>query len=156
MDFYLAGREMFSDEGREQTWPIALNYFYENYLIGSGIDCWHHFSHGNAGLENLHNVFLEFLLNQGIIGLLLLVFTLFSGFNRAKKEDRFFIIMLFLVTAIPLSFQNGVIAVNFWRFVIINRLALNYSIQSEDGIVSLFKNTNYKYDKRHIKKVLIS
>ena len=138
-DLYLAGRDMLSDEGREQAWPVALYFFYDNFFVGCGIDSWHHLSHGNAALNNLHNVCLEFLLNQGVVGLILLIHMVLFGYSRAKKRDRFLLFMLFLVTALPLSFQNGVVAVNFWRFVIINRLALNYSIQSKDGIVALFK-----------------
>ena len=139
-DLYLAGRDMLSDEGREQAWPLALHFFYDNFIVGCGIDSWHHLSHGNAALKNLHNVFLEFLLNQGIVGLILILHIVLFGYNRAKKRDRFLLYMLLLVTALPLSFQNGVVAVNFWRFVIINRLALNYSIQSKDGLVALFKS----------------
>lgn len=138
-ELYLAGRDMLSDEGREQTWSLALHFFYDNFLVGYGIDSWHHLSHGRATLGNLHNVFLEFLLNQGIIGIILLAHVVLYGYNRAKKRDRFLLFMIFLVTVLPLSFQNGVVAVNFWRFVIINRLALNYSIQSKYGIVALFK-----------------
>lgn len=139
MDLYLAGRDMFGDESRQEAWPMAFRFFYDNFLLGSGIDCWHHLSRGYNTMNNLHNVFLEFLLNQGIIGAILLFFTLFYGCSRVKRTDRFFLIMLFLVTAIPISFQNGVIAVNFWRFIIINRLALNYSIYSKNGIRALFK-----------------
>lgn len=140
-DLYLAGRDMLSDEGREQAWPLALHFFYDNILVGCGIDSWHHLSHGNATLSNLHNVFLEFLLNQGIVGLILLMHMVLFGYSRAKKRDRFLLVMVFLVTALPLSFQNGVVAVNFWRFIIINRIALNYSIQSKEGINALFKET---------------
>jgi len=139
MDLYLAGRDMFGDEGREEAWALAFRFFYDNFFLGGGIDCWHHMSRGYNTMNNLHNVFLEFLLNQGVIGALLLVLTLFYGCSKVKKTDRFFLIMLFLVTAIPISFQNGVVAVNFWRFVIINRLAMNYSIRSKEGICALFK-----------------
>lgn len=142
-ELYLGGRELLSDDAREIAWPLAMQFFYDNFLVGCGIDAWHHLSKGHAVvniMNNLHNVFLEFLLNQGIIGSVFLVYTLLYGYGKTKKTDRFFLIILFLVTAIPLCFQNGVIAVNFWRFIIIYRLALNYSIQSKEGITYLFES----------------
>lgn len=151
-DAYLAGREMLHDEGREQAWPLAIRFFKENFLLGSGIDAWHHLSHNAAALNNLHNVFLEFLVNQGFVGLLLLAHTLFWGFRKAKKADRFFLLFLLFVTAFLISFQNGVIAVNFWRFIIINRLALNYSIYSEEGITALFITNKIICQENVVKK----
>ncbi len=142
MDLYLAGRELMADEGREEAWPMALRLVSENFLLGRGIDSWHMLSKGSGALNNLHNVFLEFFLNQGIVGMFLLLHIVMYGWKKSKKADHFFLIMLLLVTALPLSFQNGVIAVNFWRFIIINRLALNYSIYSEKGLVELFKSNN--------------
>lgn len=141
MDLFLAGRDLMVDEGRERAWLMALRFVGGSLLLGYGVDSWHFLSRGAGPLINLHNVFLEFFLNQGLIGLILLVYTVLYGFNRAKKDDKLFLIMLLLVTAIPLCFQNGVVAVNFWRFIIINRIALNYSIQSKEGINALFKET---------------
>ena len=156
MDLYLAGREMFGDDGREQAWALAFKYAGENFFFGCGADAWHNLTLGRAALNNLHNVLLEFFLNQGVVGFCLLAYTLFGGYTKSKRADRPLLMMIFLVTAIPLCFQNGVIAVNFWRLIIINRLALNYSILSEDGLAALFKKINYKNDKRNFKKSLIS
>lgn len=137
IEFYLAGREMFSDPSREQSWTLAFNVFYDNFLFGCGLDSWINISHERF-LKYLHNIFLEFALNQGLIGLLLLLHIFIYGCNRAKKTDYLFLLMILLVTTIPICFQNGLNAVNFWRFIIINRLALNYSIYSDKGLVSLF------------------
>lgn len=151
IEFYLAGREMFSDPSREQSWLLALNAFYDNFLFGCGLDSWINISQGRL-LKDLHNVFLEFALNQGLVGLLFLLHIFIYGCNRAKKNDYLFLLMILLVTTIPICFQNGLNAVNFWRFIIINRLALNYSIYSEKGLVSLL-TINQRYQRSNKCKV---
>ena len=54
----------------------------------------------------------------------------FSGFKYANDSDKKLIISFLIITAFPLMFQNGYIASNFWRFIIVNRLFINYSIHT--------------------------
>lgn len=138
-NLYLGTRQMFEDAGRTDAWGYATSKILENPIFGCGIGSWQSL-HGNSYMEYLHNVFLEFTLNQGLIGILFLLFVVFHGFSRTKKKDRFFLYMLLIVTFLPMCFQNGVIAVNFWRFIIINRLIVNYSQYSEKGITELLKS----------------
>ena len=138
-NLYLGTRKMFEDVGRTDAWSHAISMLLQTPIFGCGIGAWQSL-HGNSYMEYLHNVFLEFILNQGLIGLILLLFVVFYGYSRTKKKDRFFIYMLLFATFIPMCLQNGVIAVNFWRFIIINRLIVNYSIYSEKGVDNLFTN----------------
>lgn len=140
IELYLGTRELLGEESRETAWSFALLKLKDNWLFGCGIGSWETLSKNTSMLQWLHNVFLEFLLNQGIMGLLLLVYTFLYGFSKTKKRDRLFLYVLVFVTALPMMFQNGVVAVNFWRFLIINRIAINYSIYSNDGIIPLVIN----------------
>lgn len=137
LDFFLGNRDAFSDESRETSWLKALQLIYESPIFGYGLDTWI-LLHGSE-MRYLHNVFLELILNQGFIGLFLFVIILFSSFKLTKKADRYFLILLIFVAGFPLLFQNGIVAVNFWRFMIISRIAINYSSQSQKGILNIVK-----------------
>lgn len=136
MDYYLGQRNMLEDVGRTDSWLIAYQKILEYPMFGCGLFAWDTIGK-SAPLDYLHNVFLELILNQGVIGLILFACMFLGGITKIKKEDKFFIYIFIIVTAFPLLFQNGVIAVNFWRFIILNRIVINYSIYSKDGIATL-------------------
>ena len=144
MDLYnlfAAGREMTHDTIREDSWNFALEFIKQNPIFGSGHNSWSviHQMRGDVD-EYLHNIFLELLLDQGIIGCLLVFLIVTVGFNRTKKGDRFFLIFLLFTTAFPMLFQNGLYEINFWRFIIINRLMMNISIYYDGGINGVLKS----------------
>ena len=132
-------REFMGDEGREEAWTLALKYIKENPILGCGLFSWNRIGATGDYLEWLHNIFLELVLNQGIVGLLLFLCMIFSGANYIKKSDRFFIFVFLFVTGFPMLFQNGVIAVNLWRFVLLNRIVFNYSSRNKLGLSDFFK-----------------
>ena len=90
-------------------------------------------------MEWLHNVFLELLLDQGIIGILLFIRIIFTGFMKTNSGDRTFLLLFLLFSSLPMFFQNGLYEVHFWRYIIINRLLMNYS-ESYEGGISAFLN----------------
>ncbi len=134
-NMFVAGREMMSDSIREVSWNYALHFIKENPILGCGHKAWDviRFTRGDVD-EYLHNIFLELILDQGIIGLLLVIAIIFIGYNRTKKGDRLFLMLLLVTTGFPLLFQNGLYEVNFWRFLIINRLMINVSVAYDGGI----------------------
>ena len=140
-DLFMGTRDLMSDSSREDAWTLAFKHITDNPILGCGLFSWDIICQSGNYLEWLHNIYLELVLNQGLFGFLLFVLMVFSGFNKTKKNDRFFIAVLLFVTGFPMMFQNGVIAVNLWRFVIINRIVFNYSIRNEDGLTkNVFNN----------------
>ncbi len=136
-EIFTRSKALLEDNVRVDSWSIALGIWRGSPVWGCGSGSWAVITKSRNAMLWLHNVFLELLLEQGIIGIFLLAMILFSGYKRTKREDRFFLIALMAVSGIPLLFQNGVNDFNFWRFVLINRVAFNYSIQSETGIIHL-------------------
>lgn len=136
-DAFGSGRGGFTSDVRSESWDFALKKLKGSLLFGYGINSWNGIKTDSL-LPGLHNNFLEFFLNQGIIGLILLLITMFSGWKKVKKEDKFFVAILCFVNIFPLMFQNGLIDVTFWRVVLINRIIIDYSSYSEKGVIALF------------------
>lgn len=134
-DLFMGSRDLMGDTSREDAWTLAYKYIKENPIIGCGLFAWDNVCKSGDFLEWLHNIYLELILNQGFIGFTIFLLMLFSGANRIKKEDKFFVYMLLFVTGFPIMFQNGLIAVNLWRFIIINRIVFNFSIRNKEGLI---------------------
>ena len=136
---FLGERDAFQDVGRANAWEQAFIYIKRNPILGCGHNSWYNI-HGISYLEWLHNVFLELVLDQGIVGLLLLIGILVSGFKKTNPNDRLFLILFFVFSTIPMLFQNGLYEVHFWRYIIINRLMMNFSTSYYGGINVFLKD----------------
>lgn len=141
-NLFAAGRELAKDSIREDSWKYAIDFIKDNPIIGCGHKSWDviHQTRGDVD-EYLHNIFLELVLDQGIIGFLLVVAIIVIGYNKTKSSDRLFLFLLLFTTGFPMLFQNGLYEVNFWRFIIINRLMINVSINYDGGINAFLRNT---------------
>lgn len=138
-ELFLGNRTLTADESRTDSWMRAINNWKTAPIFGCGPNTWSVIK-SSDDLNYLHNLILELLLDQGLFGFLIFVMLVFCGFKRTKRNDRFFLLTLMLVTGFPMFFQNGLWEVNFWRFIIINRIAFNYSIYSENGIKTFITN----------------
>ena len=139
ISYFLGDRDVFQDQSRASAWGLAVKYIAKNPILGCGHNSWYKI-HGMNELEWLHNVFLELVLDQGLIGLILFVSIITAGFRSTKNCDRTFLILLLVFTSFPMFFQNGLYEVHFWRYIIINRLMMNFSTYSEGGITSFLNN----------------
>lgn len=131
-----SARGGFSEDIRMDSWAYAFKKFEDSFLFGHGINSWNSFK-TDSYLPGLHNIFLEFLLNQGVIGLVFLLLTMFIGWGKVKREDRFFVAVFCFVNIFPLLFQNGLIDVTFWRVILINRIVIDFSSYSGNGVIAL-------------------
>lgn len=129
----------FTEDVRTESWLHALKIIGNSPLFGYGINSWNSFR-GNDYLGGLHNVFLEYFLNQGLIGLVFLMFTMFVGWSKVKKTDRFIVFSFCLINTFPLFFQNGLIDITFWRVLLMNRIIIDYSSYSELGVNHLISS----------------
>lgn len=112
----LSGEEIMTDDLRTYMWSRAYNE-YVNYdmLLGMGINGTTAFiTLLNLPTICIHNVLLQFLCDQGIIGVLLFVSILISIWVRVKKNDRFNFVLFFITLYIPMLFQNGTVTFSFW------------------------------------------
>ena len=138
--YFLGDRDVFQDEGRESAWMQAFKYIQMNPLLGCGHNSWY-VIHGSSYLDWLHNVFLELILDQGIIGFLLLIGIIATGYKNINANDKSFLVLFFIFSSIPMLFQNGLYEVHFWRYIIINRLLLNFSASYKGGITAFLNET---------------
>lgn len=135
---FAGNKSLFVDEERIQFWGIATSIALESPIIGNGLFSWENFGE-RLGFDYLHNIFLEIFLNQGIIGVALAIKMTFYGYKATATQDKLFLIGFFVVSGFPLFFQNGLIAVNFWRYVILCRFFINYSKKSPTSLLSSIK-----------------
>lgn len=138
--FYLemvgSARGGFTEDVRQESWNKAIDMITTSPMLGFGLNSWFGIRSASM-LPGLHNVFLEFFLNQGLFGLVLLLITMFYGISNIKKKDKVFVYTFCFVTIFPLLFQNGLVDVNFWRVLIMNRIVIDYSCYSKDGITDI-------------------
>lgn len=132
-DLFMGSRDLLGDAGRQEAWSQAFKYIKESPILGCGHNSWYNI-HGTSFLEWLHNVFLELLLDQGIIGVMLLYGIMVTGFKKTNSNDKAFLLLFLVFSSIPMFFQNGLYEVHFWRYIIINRLLMNFSESYEGGI----------------------
>ncbi len=140
-DLFVGSREMISDVGREEAWTYALKNVSQNPILGCGHKSWSQICKGTSYLEYLHNIFLELYLDQGIVGILIIFCLITTGYKRTNRNDQLFLTLLLFFSAFPMFFQNGLYEVNFWRFIIINRLMMNISEYYEGGVSSFLQST---------------
>lgn len=139
-------RDFFSDSLRISIWLAALEkYTSGSLLFGGGINTINEYLI-NTGHTYTHNIFLEMLCEQGIISFIFFFFVLLSGTSKMNKDDRFFYFGFLIILSVPLFFQNGFTEVNFWRYLLLNRLVINYSTNSQLGFVReiIFRDGTYK------------
>lgn len=104
-------------DSRIDIWNNALQYFYQNPIIGCGIGYYKSVSEGYE-----HNLILEVLNSWGIVGAILLLVILFKSVTRIVKRISFYqqtTIISFLIIAIfPLLTSMTFWAYQpFWAFI---------------------------------------
>lgn len=137
LDSFLGGRAANEDTGRQISWALAISKIYESPIFGCGLFSWSNLG-GNFLLDYLHNIYLEIILDQGLLGFFIFLAMLFSGIRYIKKEDKLFVFTFIIVSGFPMVFQNGVVAINLWKFILLNRIVIDYSRYSNHSIHSLF------------------
>lgn len=112
-----------SSEDNLRTLMWANNYleFIKSPFLGMGLGQTDVINAKTVILENdtgdilsLHNVLLQFLYEQGILGVLIFIVILRGIIKRFRKEDRLFGVLMMLALYFPISFQNGLVGFVFW------------------------------------------
>lgn len=140
LDYYenrFLDRGSLTDNSRTYAWSWAMSLIKEAPIMGYGINSWDKL-HKFGMIPGLHNIILEFFLNQGSIGISLLFYLMFRGMKKVKETDRLFVLGFCLITTFPILFQNGLIDITLWRVMLMNRIVMDYSAYSNNGIMALF------------------
>lgn len=122
----------------------AVKVFFHNILFGVGIGnvAANIYVYSGVNLES-HNMFLQLLVESGVImGILLVVFVLFAfKFTlKTKGKERWFVILIFLTIIIEAMFNHNLLNLNIIWFVLAFMLSVHTlcSKNSKSFILRLF------------------
>lgn len=104
--------ESYAGNIRLIIWKKAMQAFWNNPLLGSGLQSGAYYSR-DATLFVTHNCFIDILTGQGIIGAATYVFV-FIDFFKVGKQNIYFMIAMFISFFGPLFFVNGYEGITFW------------------------------------------
>ncbi len=143
LDHLLGHRDFTEDDSRQISWLYALSVVNENPLTGAGMYSWGRIPGTALLLGHLHNIYLEILLNQGIIGFCGFLVLYFTSLNKIKRKDYTFMFAFLFVMTFPLMFQNGYVEANFWRFIIVTKIFVDYCADAKEGIAHLVRTNDF-------------
>ncbi len=123
----------YSENIRLTLWKETLPLIKARPIFGSGIESANNYL-SSFNLANTHNVYLDILVGQGILGLFLFIATLVSIIFQ-KGVNKTFMIGFTLSMLLPLFFINGFNTTSFWLPLILTAILSNYM------------NDNYKLQK---------
>jgi O-antigen ligase len=130
--------ESYSDPSRTLAWKTVFFEFLQKPIFGLGMGGTYKVLGYSEAIDYLHNILLQLLYDQGLIGFTIFLLLVFSDLAYTKKEDRVLIFSLCIVLFVPIIFQNGLIGVSFWWPVILLKVICNYSRTNFCGILGLF------------------
>lgn len=122
----------YTETSRLKLWSTGMNLFYTSPLFGQGLGSLREYLF-QVGLYDSHNLYLDILIGQGIIGITLLVL-MFIRFVIVNKVDKPFLILLLISSFAPLIFINGFNTASFWAPMIFCEILSNYSRYTRGGL----------------------
>ena len=141
----LTGDKLLNDDSRWFMWQSALNEFTKHPILGMGLSGITEYNRTISSVEAIHNVVLQFVCDQGLIGGILFVSLLVSIWRRVKKEDRFLLTLMIIALYVPIMFQNGTVSFTFWWPLAVLEIFSNVSARS--GIYESRKSTTICTDE---------
>ncbi|HHX70061.1 MAG TPA: O-antigen ligase family protein [Gallicola sp.] len=125
----LTDYESYVDNVRLQIWSTGIELFNENKVIGNGFNSASNYTKSRIGFYT-HNNFLDILIEQGVMGILLHIL-LFRNMLKVSLKNKIYILVLILAFFIPLFFINGYGTATFWTPMIFCQLISDY-LKKED------------------------
>lgn len=120
----------FSGDPRFELWDAAFHVFRKYPLFGGGMESASMFSILLAGNYS-HNVYIDIVVNFGIVGSILFLLFLKLNILRVKKQDKDYFYSIFLAFLLPLFFINGFNTASLWFPLIFLTILSNFSISNE-------------------------
>lgn len=114
------GSGLTNSDNRLGGWSMAINEWLENgsIVFGLGIGYINSFLLNSSWGFVTHNLFLEILVDQGLIGLMSIIYIYFSNIPNKVFWYKMLIFTLGFILLLPLFFQNGYISATFWTVFI--------------------------------------
>ena len=104
--------ENYTQNSRILIWSYALEAFFRNPLLGSGVESGSYFSQQSTKWVT-HNCFIDILTGQGIVGAVIVI-AMLVNILKVDKNNRIFMLCIMLCFFIPLFFVNGYECATFW------------------------------------------
>jgi len=121
--------DMMNDSSRLFMWENALKELWKQPVLGMGLSGVTAYNTTISSVEAIHNVLLQFLCDQGIIGGILFILLLLSILNRVKKNDRILFALMIIALFVPIMFQNGTVSFTFWWPLALLEIFSNVSLR---------------------------
>lgn len=131
---FMGHRGSFEDESRTETWFFAIVKLLDSPIFGYGLFGWGNVPGASRYMIHVHNIYIDILVSQGIVGFLIFIYLFFNRIKKCIPQMRSFIYIFLFVNAFPLMFQNGFVEANFWRFMVINSVMINYCSYTNPSI----------------------
>ncbi|ANX00211.1 hypothetical protein CSTERLE_00690 [Thermoclostridium stercorarium subsp. leptospartum DSM 9219] len=128
----------YSQDSRLVFWSKGIKLISKYPLLGAGIGGLNNYLN-SLGLNNSHNMFLDILIDQGIVGILLLGL-IFKNYLFVKKDDRVIMLIMMFSSFSPYFLINGFNTASFWTPMIICGIFSNYSRLDKVGLKRIIEN----------------
>lgn len=133
----LTNFESYTEDIRMTLWKQGFEVFERFPILGAGLGGLNVYLF-NIGFFDSHNLYLDILCGQGLIGIILIAM-LFKEFLRVQKKDKFLIFVLIISFFMPLSSINGFNTTTFWTPIILCQIFSNYSRANKDGLINVIR-----------------
>ena len=138
--FRIIDFDSYTDDSRLLLWKEALRFYGDSPLFGSGMNASSKFLF-TIGLYNSHNIYIDLLIDNGLIGFLLIMLAIIR-FLIVKKGDRTLLMLVVTSCFFPLFFINGFNTASFWAPLILCQILSNYSRKNTKGLIGLLNEFN--------------
>jgi len=122
--------ENYANNSRFTIWEYAMNGFYANPIIGSGVEAGSYYSLLGTRWKT-HSCFVDIITGQGLIGVAL-VGLMFVEYLRVQRDNRVFMGCILLCFFLPLFSLNGYECATFWMPMMICRFLYVKSREYDD------------------------
>lgn len=103
----------YDSNARLLIWDYALEAFYRNPMLGSGVESGSYFSQLSVRWVT-HNAWLDILTGQGILGSVIMILFIHTLYRGIIKENKIFFVAFFVTCFLPLLFSNGYECATWW------------------------------------------
>ncbi len=105
----ITGKSM-TFSNRLPLWTFTIQHLNNHFLVGEGMLSTQQYQIITRGYNNPHNVILSYLLNGGIIGLLLVFLCIYLSFSSKKKKPLKIVFILGIVVYLILGIGSSALA----------------------------------------------
>ncbi len=119
-----------TSSGRDEIYEIAIKRIFNSPIFGSPINS----SYVDTGSSYYHNIFLDILVNFGLIGFILFITFIIHTFYRATKIKNYYFISTFFIVFF-VSMGRLVVSSSLWQrpeFWILMAISVNFNKRSID------------------------